>query len=344
MRRLSAFIFCTLTLWGCSTDVDVNAPFVETPIIYSVLNSEDSIQAIRVQKAFSGENGNALELSQDRDQIYYDPSIVSVRLELTDPTLQNQVVFVDTLQYTICDSCKDEGDFYSDSVPVYLTTKPLPIDPASDDPLDAFIFFMNQESGLEATAETNLVPCFPIKLPQFRCNNVTSNPRMVFDEIELAFNGPENGALSLVTMIALYFEQPITGGQPIEKTTETEPWIMVNNFPLTKGEGFEYEFKFDTLAFGNYLNGAVDTSNNADVESRLFVTADFYFSIFNQDYYDYQLINNNYNPITQTSPTYTNINNGLGLLGGRTLRIVPNVAVQTARLNYYDNWPSLKVK
>ncbi len=343
----NTLIGALLLLFGisCSTDVDVNAPFVETPIIYSIVNTEDSLQIFRLEKAFSGENGNALELSQDPEQIYYDPADVKLTFKLAPPNRPDEPFFIDTLQMVLCDTCKEEGDFYSDSVPVYLTTRSIGFTDTVEDTYDAFLEFMNIRTGVEATAQTGLIPCFNISTPQNFCNR-QSSPNMTYDEIEVRFSGPENGSLAYVSAICTYFEEPVGGGQLFDRTTEDEPFLLLTAEPLNKSVDWIYEYdEFDSLLFGNYLNRAVDTSNNNEIQVRYFEnsgTCDWYFTIFNQDYRDYQQINNNFNPITQTSPIYTNVDNGLGLMGAMTQRVVTGVVINTNQTGYFRQWPSLK--
>ncbi len=346
MRKIVLGLLVSFFMFSCDDTVEVNAPFVETPIIYSLLNTDDSLQVFRIQRAFSGEGGNAIELAKDPDKVYYDTAEIELNLRLVDPSNSNTEVFNEKLQVFLCDSCKEEGVFYSEEVPVYVTMNPLPIDPRDEDPLDAFLSFKNKETGHLAEAQTGLVPCFRIISPQWRCRtDIGSNPRMTFDDIEVRFVGPENGKLAYVSMSILYFEVPLNGGNPIERDTEDDQMVLVNFVQLDKSPGFQYEFRRDSLSFGNYMNGAIDTSNNAAIKERIIEDAGLatvYFNVFNNDYNDYQLINNNFNPITQTSPIYTNVKNGIGLMGARTLRVVPSVIVDISENGYWDRWPSIK--
>jgi hypothetical protein len=344
MRKALFGFLASILVFSCTTEVEVNAPFVETPIIYSLINSDDSLQFFRIQRAYSGANGNAIELAKDPSRIYYDTSEIELRLKLVDPKNPDTTLFDEILDVFLCDSCKEPGDFYFEDVPVYVTMNSLPIDPSNEDPLNAFLELTNLNTGVIAKAETGLVPCYFIRSPQWRCNR-SSSPKMVFDQMEIRFQGPENGKLAVVTMSVLFFETPINGGIVIEKNTENSPLTLVNNVPLDKAPNFEYVFSYDSLLFGNYLNGAIDTSNNNLIKERNIESVGlgtFYFNIFNDDYYNYQLINNNFNPITQTSPIFTNVENGLGLMGGRTLRIVPSVPIQISDNLYWGRWPSIK--
>jgi hypothetical protein len=55
-----------LLLWSCSTDVDLNAPPKDIWAVFGVLNSEDSVQWIRVSRGYLPES-DALEYAREND-------------------------------------------------------------------------------------------------------------------------------------------------------------------------------------------------------------------------------------------------------------------------------------
>ena len=69
--------FCLILITGfvflssCSNEIDINADFREIPIVHGLLNVEDSVHYLRIQRAFIDENTSALTLAQDANQIYY---------------------------------------------------------------------------------------------------------------------------------------------------------------------------------------------------------------------------------------------------------------------------------
>ena len=109
MRKIIFGFIASAFLVACSTEVDVNAPYVETPIIYSLINSDDSLQTFRIQRAFTGANGNAIELSKERDQIYYDTADIDLNLRLI--TSSGQQIYNQKLNVFLCDNCKEPDRF-----------------------------------------------------------------------------------------------------------------------------------------------------------------------------------------------------------------------------------------
>ncbi|MDO8999325.1 MAG: hypothetical protein Q7W45_06135 [Bacteroidota bacterium] len=72
--------FCLLFFASCKNDLKINAPYKEIPTIYAVLNPQETIQMIRVNKVFLGE-GNANEMAQVADSINYQAGDLAVTLE-----------------------------------------------------------------------------------------------------------------------------------------------------------------------------------------------------------------------------------------------------------------------
>src|SRR4051812_46051902 len=65
---------------SCKNDLKLNAPYKEYPSIYAVLNPQDGIQMIRVNKVFLGE-GDANKMAQVADSINYPAGELTITLE-----------------------------------------------------------------------------------------------------------------------------------------------------------------------------------------------------------------------------------------------------------------------
>lgn len=72
---LLAFVFS-----ACKNDLKLNAPYKEFPSIYAVLNPQEQIQMIRINKVFLGE-GDANQMARVSDSINYKPGELTVSLK-----------------------------------------------------------------------------------------------------------------------------------------------------------------------------------------------------------------------------------------------------------------------
>lgn len=64
----------------CTTDFEVEADWKDIPIVYGFLSTQDTAHYLRIEKAYLEPGGNALEVAQIADSIYYGPE-VEVMLE-----------------------------------------------------------------------------------------------------------------------------------------------------------------------------------------------------------------------------------------------------------------------
>jgi hypothetical protein len=67
------------TLAGCRNELELNAPYREIPSVYAVLNPQDSVQTIRINKVFLGE-GDANVMARVSDSVNYAADEITVTL------------------------------------------------------------------------------------------------------------------------------------------------------------------------------------------------------------------------------------------------------------------------
>ncbi len=78
--RIILFTLIIFTLCTCKNKLNINAPYKEIPSIYAVLNPQEDIQIIRINKVFLGE-GDANVMAQVADSVNYQPGDLSITLE-----------------------------------------------------------------------------------------------------------------------------------------------------------------------------------------------------------------------------------------------------------------------
>jgi hypothetical protein len=145
-RILTAFCFVILIL-GCSTDFDVIAPYKEVMVVDGLLNAFDSVQHVKVGKAFLGE-GNAYVMAEQSDSIYYG-DVLDVKMERI---LNNQVLETFFLS-RVESNDKDSGVFAYPYRVSYETSQEIHDEDASE----YRITITNRETGNSATSRTKVV-------------------------------------------------------------------------------------------------------------------------------------------------------------------------------------------
>ena len=74
------FLLIIFTLTTCKNKLNINAPYKEIPSIYAVLNPQENIQIIRINKVFLGE-GDANVMAKVADSVNYNAGDLLVTLE-----------------------------------------------------------------------------------------------------------------------------------------------------------------------------------------------------------------------------------------------------------------------
>lgn len=112
-------LLCAI-LSSCDSDVELEAPYKNTPIIFGVLDFTADTQFVRINKAYLG-SGNADEYAQVRDSVEYKPEEVEAWLYK-----KNGSNTVDSIQLErIVKPSRDPGVFFNTDIAFYYTDQTL---------------------------------------------------------------------------------------------------------------------------------------------------------------------------------------------------------------------------
>lgn len=78
--KLSAIVFLTSWMASCSNEVEVIGLWKDIPVVYGVINWQDTAHYIRIERAYLPPNKSALDVARNADSLYFDPSQVVVEL------------------------------------------------------------------------------------------------------------------------------------------------------------------------------------------------------------------------------------------------------------------------
>ena len=88
------FLVLIIAFFSCKNELKINAPYKEIPSIYAVLNPQETIQIIRVNKVFLGD-GDANQMAKISDSINYQPGDLTISLKHSVNT--NDIMFRDSM-------------------------------------------------------------------------------------------------------------------------------------------------------------------------------------------------------------------------------------------------------
>jgi hypothetical protein len=133
LKYLSVFALLFFGLSACEDDIKLDGDFVETAVVYGLLDQADSIQYIKITRAFIGP-GSALDNALIADSSYFEQVEATV-----SEVVNGQVTRTWQLQDTIVQDKDTNGIFYAPEQKAYyfktLPTGPLEAIQTSTNPL-----------------------------------------------------------------------------------------------------------------------------------------------------------------------------------------------------------------
>jgi len=307
MRKLLLLIAAGVVLLGssCKNDLDINAPWKETLVVFGLLNSVENTHYVRISKAFLGE-GDAIEFAGIYDSINVNPSLLEVTVE---EYVNEQLTRTFGLT---ADSgfAKDPGIFSAPAQIIYKFETPQNQGLLSN--ATYVLRAKNTSSGLEIRAETDMVGQIILSQPGAFLTEYGLTPQA---KTTLKIKSAENGKLYESFVYFIYREYPLNNPSDIVSKE-----IKINLGRLTRenvnsGETFNMEVGnkeiYQTLA----NNMVASTSENQLV--RIADSIRFEVNAVTEEVQVYLSVNEPSNSLAQERPEYSNIENGIGIFSSR---------------------------
>lgn len=329
------FFLATITsliiLQGCETEVDLNADYKSTTIVYGLLDPVQDTQWIKINRTFLGE-GNNLDYALIRDSSEYKwDEFNSIRVHAIE---DGEIVTTYTLQEKEISTKSINGIFYGPAQTVYYFPTPSGLVAGRTYRLD--IDFKERQ---DVSAQTQLVTPSQISFLNAAGLQVRSIP-LVQRTSDISFDyktytgslNPDESAPIYEVALRIYFT---------EKTyTDASHTILVSERPVS----LEYRLgsfnsndinSLGRIPFGingenifQYIGGSLKSDDNIVYQIGEFdptntpfegtVAMELVAYAGGEELFTYNQVNSPTTGIIQERPTYTNVNNGIGLLSSRT--------------------------
>ena len=143
---------------SCSTDFDLNADFIETPVVYGLLDASVDTQYIRINRAYLSDEVDGLTMATDPESIYYGDEL-QVRIEEYNFGTLINTYPVERVDGDTLGMPKQEGIFANSPNILYRFVADL------DYTHSYKLVAENTETGKIITAETALIDSFAIIRP-----------------------------------------------------------------------------------------------------------------------------------------------------------------------------------
>ncbi len=305
--RNSLFYFIavvTLVFSACETDFQLEGEWKDIPVVYAFLSEQDTAYYVRVEKAFLEPGGDATEIAQNPDSIYYKENQIIVSLETNGQTFELQRVNGSDEGYP-----REEGAF-ADS-PNYLYK--LPTSAVTLSGGKAFDVIIERQGNSEAViASSNVVN--PIEFDGLPVTGFVG-----FGDFDRTYrlSWRPGGQFARVFDLRLVFNyKESTAASPNEFVDKQVEWVFDDAFVRDDNNASLQTYRFDNGAFYQFLASAIPVDNNV---TRKFDNIYFKVSGAGKEIEEYLTIAGANTGITssQALPIYTNVEGGLGVVTSR---------------------------
>jgi hypothetical protein len=295
-KILLPIFFFAVFLQSCSTDFETLAPYKEVMVVYGFVNPNDSIQFVRVSKAYLGE-GNALIMAQQSDSINY-ADVLDVKMERTlNGSLINSypLVRVDTIQ-------RVPGTFNQNEV-FYADTNQVMVDGSKYK-----IYLYNKSTGLSVSGITSVIADPGIDNPT--ASAINFSPPTGSNKIKY-FAGSKAYMLETVYRFH-YAEFDTVTGITVQKSFD---WSFGKKLaPPSSTSAIQYTYQYSE--FYNILAQNVPVDIN---KYRSFSSMELIITSITEEFNTYIGLTDPATGVVQDRPLYTNIENGIGIFTSRNI-------------------------
>ena len=299
MKLYHLFVCFLIVFSSCETDFDVNAEWDDVTVVYGLLDPNNEIQLIKINKAFIGA-GDAIQMASVSDSVNYTPSDLDVKLYRIRSLGFGQY---DTLaSVTLYDTIveKDDGLFSTDDNIIYAFEKPLS--------------FYNTNSiyvlEITNTNTNNIVSSQTEIINNFNFESLNSSfewglyngdlvDSLKFRTKNIEWTKSTNGEIYQLDLIINYLE-------------DGENKSLVWSQPLKEYTSGNMSHRIDGEQFFNFLEN--NLTNNT---TKQFLNLDLLMTVGTSDLNTYINVNKPFSGIVQERPVFSNINNGIGLFSSR---------------------------
>lgn len=317
MKRLTLWLcscVAAVTMFNsCSNDFDLVDTWQDIPIIYGLLNVNDTAQYVKVEKAFLDANTSALLIAQEPDSLYYDN--ISVELEEINENGAVEFSFpLNLIDANLDGYEKPEGIFADTPNYVYKTTEILNPERrynlvVTNGETDKTITLQekNGERSIGLIGDFTLTRPNPTGFFNFEPGRGSEFKWVSIDE-----SGERNAKFYDVILYINYYEMEVNN--PATRTEKTLEWVIRQNMTAIAANSQEFEVPGED--FYRYLGQQLESyplicRELNDFDIVIYAGGDDLYQYINRQAANAGITG------TQGFSDYTNLSDGLGVLSTR---------------------------
>ncbi len=332
MIRKTLLALCSLAfLASCDNDLDITANWKDVPVLYGILNSQDTTHYIKLNKAFLGQ-GDIMMMAQEFDSLHYSEDVVGLRL-IEYKTSAGQLVEANTIEMAATiDIPKPEGAFSSPTQIIYKTNAQLNTSrfyAAEVYKLDTDSIIASNSIPIDVLSSLQMTKPNPFSPLNFVPNGYASKAEWL---------SLEGGKLYELKIRFYYVEQQITDlSDTVQKHID---WVFPYRQSTSTSGGENMSITLDAQQFLNFLAVNIEEDPNVYRQVRGMVGVqgptgfsithscmDFTLLAAGEELSTYIMLNENSSSIVVDRPEYSNIDNGIGILSSRSIDFIEDIKI-----------------
>jgi len=303
-----------LSMSGCDNDVDINADWKEILVVYGLLDPLDSVQYIKVNKAFLNENENALKVAQNPDSLFLKDAKVTLLHINSGTTIELQ---------RVNEIPKQPGIFAQDPNYLYKTTAPI----LENEPYKLVV--ESPLTGQKVQAVTWTLRKARIEAP-FKSSNPTFSLGAKFIVISYV---PGWNSYAYDIKMRVQIDEFNSEDTSYIQTRELT-WNVITNYVVQRNTTAAVLHQIERESFMQFLASSMDTSR-AVVRRFKHISVEYYGG--SQNLIDYISVNEPSIGIVQKTAEYSNIEGGMGLFGSRCRQEIGTSNFEPASVGILQN-------
>lgn len=295
----SLIIGFVITLFSCDNEVDLNAEFIDTPVVFSLLTPGADTQYVRVTRGFLKDGESAIDLAQDPSNLYYD----TLEVFLTDVESGN------VFSFNKIEVPKEPGVFSTETNRVYMLENQLNV--GSEYKLD-----VTRPGEGTSTATASALGQVELDKPDPNRPSLEVsfvNNQLQFQSYDFQFNIGRNIA-KFEAYLYFYYDE-VNGSTKTRKEVK----MPIGSFTNSNRENLdEIEIFFPGDRFFRTIANEVEpTSVKKEIPTDSTLMIEIYAA--DETLIFYQDLNGPIEGLAQVRPEFSNIENGIGLFASRSV-------------------------
>ena len=325
-NRILVLVFSFVLIFNsCSSDFDLNAPYKSVPIVYGLLDQTLDTQFIKINRSYLGDANNVQSASIN-DSTHYQSIVASVREYDIGDTI-NPINSYPLEEMWV--SNIEDGIFYEDSQKIYFFVTDGVLSGSDtvylNDERIYKLFLDVPDTDEDVTAKTELIDgsglsynlLYKLTLKTFGfnlLNDVDLGTEPVYNDHQVFWETAKK-AKRYELLMKFHFDEVSYSGQVVSKSIS---WNLGSQTSINSEGGGELNKKFNGLAFFELINSKLSGySDEASVEKRIIDKVEFIVTAGNEDLNIYMDVNEPATGVVTERPSFTNINNGLGIFASK---------------------------